>query len=349
MIDKEQLVSVKWCSKNKKRYTGFGYTFTKMGDVVYVRVKHLLKGTTSKVSVVCDYCHKKYKTSFSTYIKGHKYIAKDSCKKCAYLKSAEVFKVLHGVTNPLQVPEINQKQRETCLAKYGVEFALQNSDLLDKKNQTCETRYGNKVPLLVDEFKKKKEQTCMEKYGVNHSTKCPSVRKKMEETCLLKYGCRHPMKLDYFKEKLRQSFNDRYGVDYCLQVPEFAQKAREQIMKALVQNGNIPTSKQQIKLYELVKDIYGKQCVLLNKSLPPFFLGIELQYKDVKIDIEYDGVYWHQDAQKDRRRDEVVKSYGYKVLRIKGSHSIPTKEQIQECIEYLISDNHSFATIKLDI
>ena len=163
MIDKEQLVPVKWCSRNKKQYTELGYIFTEMGDVVCVKVKHLLKGTVSKVNVVCDYCHKEYKTSFNTYIKSHKYITKDSCKKCAHLKSAEVFKALHGVTNPLQVPEINQKQRETCLAKYGVEFALQNFDLLDKKNRTCKTRYGNEVPLLVDEFKKKKEQTCMKK------------------------------------------------------------------------------------------------------------------------------------------------------------------------------------------
>nr|DAQ37014.1 MAG TPA: endonuclease-like protein [Caudoviricetes sp.] len=349
MIDKEQAIPVRWCSKNKERYVKLGYNFTKMGDVVYIKVKHLSSGTTAKVTVVCDYCNQEYQTTFHTYTKGHKHILKDACKKCANLKSMEAFKVLHGVTNPLQVPEINKKQKETCLMKYGVEFALQNPDLLKKKDHTCEIRYGNKVPLLIDKFKKKKERTCMEKYGVDHSTKHPSVRRKMEETCFLRYGCKHPMKLDVFKEKLKQSFNDRYGVDYCLQVPEFAKRARVQIMKTLTQNGNVPTSSQQIEVYNLVKNMYGEHHVILNKSLPPFFLDIELQYKDVKIDIEYDGTYWHQDVQKDRRRDEVVKSYGYKVLRIRGSHSIPTKEQIQTSIEYLVNENHCFSIIKLDI
>ena len=48
-----------------------------------------------------------------------------------------------------------------------------------------------------------------------------------------------------------------------------------------------------------------------------------------KIIVEYDCWHWHKDVlTKDRRRDEFLKSRGYKILRIKSSHLIPTLEQI---------------------
>lgn len=59
--------------------------------------------------------------------------------------------------------------------------------------------------------------------------------------------------------------------------------------------------------------------------------------------------YWHQDYQKDRRRDEFVKSQGYKVLRIRANKSLPTNEQIINAIDYLVKDNHSYTSIELDI
>ena len=67
----------------------------------------------------------------------------------------------------------------------------------------------------------------------------------------------------------------------------------------------------------------------------------------IKVDIEYDGFHWHQDAEKDRRRDEVVKNNGYKVLRIKSGHKIPTIEQLQEAFEYLSKPDTTFTQIIL--
>ena len=50
------------------------------------------------------------------------------------------------------------------------------------------------------------------------------------------------------------------------------------------------------------------------------------------IDVEYDGAYWHQDKQKDRRRDNFVKTQGYKIFRIRGDKkdNLPSEEQIKE-------------------
>ena len=73
---------------------------------------------------------------------------------------------------------------------------------------------------------------------------------------------------------------------------------------------------------------------------------------DCKIDIEYDGQYWHtldNQIYKDRIRDNYLIEQGYKILRVKGNRKIPTKEQLQEGIDYLVKDNHTYAEIILDI
>ena len=64
--------------------------------------------------------------------------------------------------------------------------------------------------------------------------------------------------------------------------------------------------------------------------------------------VEYDGKYWHQDEQTDRRRDEYVKSQGYKVIRIIGNRQIPSKEILTLSIQKLIENNLAFTKIILD-
>ena len=60
---------------------------------------------------------------------------------------------------------------------------------------------------------------------------------------------------------------------------------------------------------------------------------------NIKIDIEYDGLYWHSDKQKDRRRDNFVKSKGYKILRVLGNKKdeMPTEKCLLESVEALLN------------
>ena len=71
---------------------------------------------------------------------------------------------------------------------------------------------------------------------------------------------------------------------------------------------------------------------------------------DIKIDVEYDGWYWHKDTKiKDTRRDNYVKSQGYKVLRIVAYEDrLPTVKELTESINVLLNDNRSFHRIELN-
>lgn len=47
-----------------------------------------------------------------------------------------------------------------------------------------------------------------------------------------------------------------------------------------------------------------------------YYLDFFLSRKDCKIDIEIDGAQWHQDKEKDERRDELVTDLDIQVFRI---------------------------------
>lgn len=140
--------------------------------------------------------------------------------------------------------------------------------------------------------------------------KCASgdidIINKRKSTCINKYGCQNPMQDLDIAIKNRSSYGDK-----------------------------VPTSKAQIKLYDLLKQHYNK-CEI-NYQEGPFSLDVYLHINDCKIDVEYDGMYWHQDKSKDKRRDVYLNSLGYKVLRIKANREIPDEDIIIQTITNLIN------------
>lgn len=349
MLKPNQTAKVKWCSKNKNRLVSLGYEFTRMGDEIEVNVEHLSYGSPSKIVYICDYCGAEIETTYMTYNKSHKYSDKDACKKCAHLKSQDAFVAKYGVTNPLQVPEINKKQRQTCLEKYGVEYALQNDELLAKKDNACIDKYGGSSVLLNKDIAEKKRQTCQEIYGCDIPSQNLNVQAKTKATNIERYGVEYASQATEVKEKSKRTFMEKYGVEYALQHAEFAHKAQASIRKTMYANGTVPTSKAQLKIFDMCNELYGEDKVVLNKPEGAFSLDVALDYQGQLVDIEYDGTYWHTDPQKDRRRDEVLKQQGYKILRIRGAKNAPTKEVLSKAIEELITSNHTFMSINIDI
>ena len=51
--------------------------------------------------------------------------------------------------------------------------------------------------------------------------------------------------------------------------------------------------------------------------------------------------------QYDRRRDEFVKSQGYKILRIKSKHKIPTVKELTSTIEKMVKEDKKYYEITL--
>jgi very-short-patch-repair endonuclease len=203
---------------------------------------------------------------------------------------------------------------------------------------------GVEFPMQSKEVQNKSQQTCLKRYGVKHALQSQEIKEKTINTILKKYGVENIAKSQKCINKIKQTNLKRYGVEFACCNEEVRNKMRESLYK----NGSCKTSVQQRKVYNMLSEIYGN-CEL-NYPVSNCSLDCLIIVNDLKINIEYDGWYWHKDKQeRDRRRDEFLKSQGYKILRIKAGRMIPTKEQLKNAIDYLVKGNHSYTEIILDI
>lgn len=278
----------------------------------------------------------------------------------------------YGTYKISSLPEIREKIKQTCLEKYGVEVPTQSEEVKEKTRKTNLEKYGVESTLQlqitrekmkeyrnahVDEIREKREDTNMKKYGCKNPFGNEIVKGKIKKTIYDKYGVEYISQSDEIKEKKKNTFMERYGVESCLQMPETRLKMEEYFnlhkdeiiekrMKTLRKKGEVHTSSQQIAVYGILKEQYEN--VELNHVFGKFSLDIALFVCDKKIDVEYDGWYWHQDKQRDRRRDEILKSQGWSVLRIKSGNKLPTMEQLIEKIDHIINNDIRYSEIVLD-
>ena len=170
-----------------------------------------------------------------------------------------------------------------------------------------------------------------------------ATKEKVANTCQKKYE-RHPMKNAEFKQKWTDAMIEKFGGPS----PLCDEKIKEKAEATFCKNRQVPTSEQQLKVYDLLQELYPDYLIELNYPFSKVALDICLISDSIKIDVEYDGGYWHKNKQQDdRRRDEFLKSNGFKILRIKSRHYIPTKEQLQEMIDDLLITEHHYKEIIL--
>jgi len=315
-------------------------------------------------------------------------IHKDCCEKCKGKKIKESNNIVYGVDVVTKLEEVQQKSKDTCLKKYGYERAAQSPEIIEKTKQSNNIKYGVDNPFQLEEIKEKIKQKIVEKYGVENYTQTEEYKVKSKNTCLVKYGfeyafqseeikekikqtslknygTEHPFQNNEFKKKFKQIMINKYGVSHYSQTDEYKVKFKqtslknwgtehpmqnliiqEKVRKTLYNNNNISTSTQQLYIYNLLKD--NGYNVELNYPLSKINLDVALFISVFKIDIEYDAWYWHQNQQKDRRRDEFSKSQGWKILRIKSGILLPTLEQLKYSIEKLINSSRTFTSIILN-
>lgn len=205
----------------------------------------------------------------------------------------------------------------------------------------CSKAVLNNVSELMNnpENRIKIQKTCLEKYGYKSPSSSPIIREKIRQTSMEKFGDfsilgKNSIKRNDINEKMRNRTNEEWA------------KIKEKSNKTFYKNGSGKYSQQQLETYNIIKKKYDN--VEFNYPLASFLLDIYLEKNNVKIDIEYDRWYWHQDKQRDIRRDMVLqRHYNVKVLRIKSGALIPSEKELFDCIDYLLYTEHRFKTITL--
>lgn len=217
--------------------------------------------------------------------------------------------------------------------QHEVTFKRWNKDV-------CQECFKNN-PFFKKEVKNRVKNTHIERYGgIGSASKI--IREKVVKTCKERYGG-IPMNNPTVKEKFLKTVQEKYGGNS----PLCNEKVQEKARKTLYEKSLVPVSGPQKMILEILKELYPEAKCYLNYPLSTLSLDIGFELNSIKIDVEYDGKYWHNNEQKDRRRDEFTKSQGYKILRIKSRREYPKKEDIKEKIDYLLNTDHKYTELVL--
>lgn len=320
----EKYIVVKPNAKVLKHYRDLGYD-AKLNTPIVVKNEDVTKGSYIKEKIFCDCCHKVVTRYHKDIINTREIYGMDLCQECSKLAS-------------------QKKMKETNLKKYGDECVIASEYGKNKSKETNLKKYGVENGSQSKEAIEKREKTNLEKYGSKNVFGNKEVQEKAKNTINKKYGVNNISQSQEIKNKKVKTHKEHYGVDYPMQNPEMVEKMR----KTMQENNTVPTSSQQKTIFEMCKEIFPEYKIELNAPLRELSLDIKITTPDgINIDLEYDCWYWHQDKNRDRRRDEVVKKYGYKVIRIKSGKKIPTKEELVETIQYVLTSNKDFARIIL--
>lgn len=331
-------IIVKWGASNKKHYEELGYKFTSIGDKFVVDVNDLPRGSDAKVEVECDYCGKIILKSYNTYNDSTHPIGGDACKACSIKKREKIMLEEKGVKSCFQLKEVRQAIKHTMIERYGVEYSMQNKEVQEKSKQTCLEKYGHEYAIQSEEVVARRKNTWDEKYG-GHPMSTKEVKDKRVQTTFDTYGVEWITQSESFKQQSSKKCMEKYGVENFGKVKELHEKGIETMRK----NGTLPVSKPEENMVNLLIDIYGEENCTPSKCVDWYTLDCELIINDIKIDVEFDGKHWHceseEQSSKDKIRDGYMKHNNYKVLRFRGSHSAPSREQIVDAISKLITED----------
>ena len=355
MIIPNQKIEISINISNLNHYRDLGYN-VKIKDKIIVTPEELPKSSRYRVHVVCDICgeelcegrgvtwdnYNHQKTDFG-----------DVCYNCKKHKMKDTNLKIWGTTCSLHNSEVHQKTITTNLKRYGTEHCLASPIIRERIEQTNMIKYNSRSPFSDPIIQEKIKNTMLELYGVDNPMKSEEIRERVEQTNLKRYNATSPNKTLQVREKTKQTSLQRYGVSCPLNLPEnqkraHSPEAKEKSLRTFLSNGNnqIPTSKQQIELYNNLKEIYDN--VELNYQFGYYVLDCKLEIKNHKIDIEYDGDYWHQNESKDRAHNTYLINHGFNVIRFRGRTKIPTKEQIVEAVNSIINNETNFILITLE-
>ena len=275
-----------------------------------------------------------------TYSNGEKCAETWNSKSEAELKEIEEKRKhtnlkIYGVNFASQNEDVKNKIKETNLERYGKEHATQSEQIKEKTKNTNLKKWGVEYPILTKEIKDKARKTLLDNYGVEHPLQNDELLKKVKITNLNIFGTECVFfnediknkikntqlnKLNYAKSQNLVTINDlvkMFNRDETtilndirllnLKIIKF-----DNDFRFYIETSNLPIlsdffsktdacgkSYCEKELVDFVKSIYSDEIVENTKRIiPPKELDIYIP--KMKLAIEYNGLYWHDENHVDR-------------------------------------------------
>lgn len=269
----------------------------------------------------------------------------------------------YGVASNFQISGFVEQSVAKKIAKYG------NACNLQKRYKTCQDKYGVNNYCETKAFKKQCIDTMVKNSGsVEQSYKDREI--KGRKTKLQRHGSETYHNVESFKKTIaekRKNFeleNDcislnaliqEYGQGFkALNLPKtyddsgnayIATKYLADIIDYASKNHNlIATSNTEKKLYDFVCSVYNMDIIRNSFSYLRNDEGnaieLDIYIPEIKLGIEYNGVYWHSTMYKDKfyHSDKVrfARNAGIKLIQIFEDAWLSEQEKCKDIIKKCI-------------
>ncbi len=302
----------KWIKKNlfnsKKNLNSTKLKKTWFYNNNFKETYHLIMNQTSFLNSICSFSERLYciYNNLSNYKKCHYLKCNNSV---SFITFKNGYKKYCSIKCSSNCKETRNKCEQTCLKKYGVKNIYQSEEIKNKIKQTNKNKYGKEFYFQTEEFKNKFKSTMIKNYNVIHPMFSDKIKSKMQKKCLEKYG------VDSFTKQL-DLFYDKETIEILQnkKTLEYLHHNKRKKLIEIAQDLNIHKStiakyfkKHNIKVinhanYSMAEkeiiNIIDNPNMLTNtrEIITPY--EIDIYIPDYKLAIEFDGLYWH--ANKDK-------------------------------------------------
>jgi len=277
------------------------------------------KGNHRSIFVKCFYCGKIKKVELNSYKNSISFkffcslycMGKWSFEDHHPMKRPEIVAKFLGNNHPLKNPIHKAKHLRIMQSEEYREKLkkIRNSPEIKEKT-SGENHYNWKGGISQNIFE----------------VKCCICKKIMKTT---KYSLEHQENFCCSKKCIAAHRSFRLKNNNPFSRKENIEKTRNRMLNggaahALSFNQN--PSKPQVELLKLIKQLYPQ--AILN--YPSLNFSIDIAIPELKIAIEYDGSYWHQNKEYDNKRQKELENIGWKFIRYVDY--IPSKEELKNNI-----------------
>lgn len=237
-------------------------------------------------------------------------------------------------------PTFREKSKQTNLRKYGVEHASQNKDIKKKIVDTTVSRHGG-MGNASESTKAKQHSTMLDKYGTTHALQVDGVWEKARQTCLERYGSVWASQNEEISKKISNGLLKAAKRDDIVS----AFRTSEGEIRYICKCPHSECTKCEERLYEISASRYfnrkkdlSEPCTHILPEMKEHSTGttgeiyirkivgetnneviyndrtilggqeLDIYIPELKLAIEYNGVYWHSDY---------IKSPSYHVNKFK--------------------------------
>jgi len=243
-----------------------------------------------------------------------------SVSRLENIKSTNLKK--YGVLSVSKLQSVKDKKNETYLNKYGHKNIFQSNFVKQKTRNTLEKKYGVEHPTQSQIIRNRIKENNIKKYGVEIPSKLDSVKIKMRESNLKKYGVPSVMMLDSVikknvksrtkktTERYKEILGDHVDIEHsrntliiknqCIYHTEYMINNTLFYYRVLVHGIKNPcihcnpiNYNDSIKENELKRYIDSLGFKSEKKRIGK--KEIDIYIDELKIGIEYNGIYWHSE------------------------------------------------------